>query len=222
MKRSEINHAINYAQDLLKKNNIGLPFFAYVKKEEWKNLNLDISVLKNVMLGWDVTDFGSGDFKKVGATLFTLRNGSVFDKSIGVPYCEKIIIMDNSGQEIPMHYHINKTEDIINRAGGTLKIQVYNSKSDSSLDNESKVILYCDGIKREFEPGAVIEVKKGNSVTLPPYVYHRFFADNEDVIVGEVSKINDDNTDNVFLVKSKYFINIEEDEAPEYCLVKEY
>ena len=219
MKRSEINAAIAHAKELLKANNITLPFFGYTTPEEIRAC--DLTRIKGVMLGWDVTDFGSDDFKKVGATLFTVRNGDVKNPGIGTPYAEKYIIMAGV-QEIPMHYHELKTEDIINRAGGDLMIQVYNSKPDKSLDTETPVELWLDGIKRTFAPGEVIRVTTGNSVTLTPYVYHRFFAENGDVVVGEVSSINDDNTDNVFHKPSERFTGIEEDEAPLHLLCNEY
>jgi len=220
MKRSEINKAISNAKELLKANKITLPFFGYTTPEELKKY--DISRIKAVMLGWDVTDFGSDDFSKVGATLFTVRNGDIKDRSVGTPYAEKYIIMSGCGQEIPMHYHENKTEDIINRAGGDLMIQVYLSKPDKSLDTESPVELWLDGVLCRFKAGEVIRVPTGGSVTLTPFVYHRFYAENGDTVVGEVSSINDDTTDNVFLNPSKRFTGIEEDEAPLHLLCSEY
>ena len=219
MKRSEINAAIAHAKALLAENSITLPFFGYTTPKEIRAF--DLTRIKAVMLGWDVTDFGSDDFRKVGATLFTVRNGDVKNPGIGTPYAEKYIIMAGE-QEIPMHYHMMKTEDIINRAGGDLMIQVYNSKPDRSLDTETPVELWLDGVKRSFAPGEVIRVTTGNSVTLTPYVYHRFFAEGGDVIVGEVSSINDDNADNVFLKPSERFTGIDEDAAPLHLLCNEY
>ena len=219
MKRSDINAAIAHAKALLAENNIALPFFGYTTPEEIRAC--DLTRIKAVMLGWDVTDFGSDDFRKVGATLFTVRNGDVKNPGIGTPYAEKYIIMAGE-QEIPIHYHMMKTEDIINRAGGDLMIQVYNSKPDRSLDTETPVELWLDGVKRSFAPGEVIRVTTGNSVTLTPYVYHRFFAEGGDVIVGEVSSINDDNADNVFLKPSERFTGIDEDAAPLHLLCNEY
>jgi len=223
MKRSEINAAIAHAMALLKENNITLPFFGYMTKADWEKSDLDFTVLKNVMMGWDVTDFSTGDFDHVGSTLFTVRNGSPYDKKMGVPYAEKYIIMQaKCNQEIPMHFHNLKSEDIINRAGGLLNIEVYNSTPDGKLDTENPVKLYQDGILTTLEPGAVIKVKTGNSVTLTPGIYHRFFATEGDVIVGEVSSINDDNLDNVFLTPMGRFSEIEEDEPITYIMVKEF
>ena len=56
--------------------------------EEWKSAK-DYDLVKHLMLGWDVTDFGSGDFKTTGAVLFTLRSGTLGE---GSPYAEKLIM----------------------------------------------------------------------------------------------------------------------------------
>lgn len=42
------------------------------------------------MLGWDLTDFGSGDFARRGLFLFTMRNGAA--RRDAKPYAEKIMI----------------------------------------------------------------------------------------------------------------------------------
>lgn len=187
MKRSEINHNICETIELLKANNIGLPFFAYVKADEWAEKGIDLSRIKATMLGWDITDFGSDDFDHVGAVLFNARNGNLYDPSLGTPYAEKYIIMkQKNNQELPMHYHMYKTEDIINRAGGDLLIEVYPSDKNRHYDLTKKVELYLDGVKHEFEPGSVIRLKKGDSVTITPYTFHRFYTEGGDVIVGEV------------------------------------
>jgi len=223
MLRSEVNNAIERAKKLLKENKITLPFFAYMTKKDWEKSDIDRSVIEDVMLGWDITDFGSRNFEKVGATLFTVRNGSLYDKALGVPYAEKYIILHkDTKQEIPMHFHKMKTEDIINRAGGVLCIQVYGSLEDGGLDTESKVTVYCDGVKNEFEAGHIIRISTGNSVTLTPYVYHRFFCEESDTVIGEVSSVNDDNTDNIFLNAANRFSGIEEDEEITHLLVNEY
>ena len=225
MKRSEINQSIRWAEDLCKKHCITLPDFARYEpdmkiKEDPRKENL-----VKTMLGWDITDFGSGDFQHCGAVLFTVRNGCIHDVGIGTPYAEKYIFMkDGEEQEIPMHYHIHKTEDIINRAGGVLCVQVYAKGDDGKTAPTKPVVIYRDGVRYEAKAGEVIEITSGNSITLTPYVYHRFYAKTGegDLIVGEVSKINDDNTDNIFESPKARFCEIEEDDAPYRLLVNEY
>ena len=225
MKRSEINGAIKTAMERLEEYKISLPCFGYWKKGDWKEKRDITGRIRERMLGWDVTDFGSGDFEHCGATLFTVRNGDKNDKELKMPYAEKYIILsDKTQQEIPLHYHIYKSEDIINRGGGVLVVQLYNKAEDGGLDTESDVVVYTDSIKRTLKAGEFIEVNPGDSITLEPYVYHKFFAKKDSglLIVGEVSKVNDDNTDNVFYKKSERFSKVEEDDEIIYPLVNEY
>lgn len=225
MKRSQINNAIKTAMERLGEYKITLPCFGYWKVEDWKNKSDITERIRERMLGWDVTDFGSDDFEHCGATLFTVRNGDKNDKELKMPYAEKYIILsDKTEQEIPLHYHIYKSEDIINRGGGVLVVQLYNKAEDGGLDTESDVVVYTDSIKRTLKAGDLIEVQPGDSITLEPYVYHKFFAKKDCglLIVGEVSKVNDDNTDNVFFKKSERFAEVEEDEEITYPLVNEY
>ncbi len=225
MKRSEINSAIKWAENLLETKNVSLPWFGKIMPEFFKLNAQECECIKESMLGWDVTDFGRGNFSKIGAVLFTLRNGNVYKENIGTPYAEKYIFLkDGNEQEIPMHYHINKTEDIINRCGGILCVQICNKDKNDKPDMNTPVKIYMDGILKEFSPNEIIEIEPGNSITLTPYVYHRFFAKIGcgDLLIGEVSKVNDDTSDNIFADKSEYFRNIEEDEPAYRLLGNEY
>lgn len=225
MKRSEINNAVTKAKNRLAEYKISLPMFGYWSTDEWEKNKSLTDRIKERMLGWDVTDFGSGDFKSCGAVLFTVRNGDKNDKENKMPYAEKYIILsDETQQEIPLHYHMEKTEDIINRGGGILAVELYNKAEDGGLDRKNPVEFYMDCVKYSVNPGETVKVMPGNSITLEPYVYHRFYAEKDKglLIVGEVSKVNDDNNDNVFLVKSDRFCVIEEDEKAICPLVNEY
>ncbi len=224
MKRSEINEAISKAEKRLAEFRISLPMFAGWSIADWRKYEDKTARIKERMLGWDVTDFGSDNFEKCGAVLFTVRNGDKNDKEMKAPYAEKYIILsDESEQEIPLHYHIEKTEDIINRGGGVLVVRLYNKTPDGELDKENNVEVYMDGIKYSVEPGSLVEVSPGNSITIEPFVYHSFHAKKGEgmLIGGEVSKVNDDNNDNVFYVKSDRFCEIEEDEETRYPLVSD-
>lgn len=225
MKRSEINQAIRRALALLDENNMALPPFGYWGPEEWLERLPQLTNLRRVMLGWDVSDFGSGDFAHCGSVLFTARNGKAGRPDAGTPYAEKLIFqLHDTAQEIPFHYHCQKKEDIINRSGGLLMLELYNADANGGLDRESGVHVRMDGVDMALPAGAVVEVPKGGSITLTPRLYHRFWAKQGagDLIVGEISSINDDNTDNVFLHAPQRFAQIEEDEAPLCPLCNEY
>ena len=74
MKRSEINAAIRQAIELLKANRWSLPAWAHWTVEDFAS-GETAKYLRDHQMGWDVTDFGSGDFSRRGLTLFCVRNG---------------------------------------------------------------------------------------------------------------------------------------------------
>ena len=172
------------------------------------------------MLGWDITDFGSGDFHKVGLLMITLRNGNFNNPKYIKPYAEKLLISEE-GQVTPYHFHWQKMEDIINRGGGTLVVRCYNSTPDEGMD-DTPVKVFKDGRAYVVPAGERIEVKVGESITLPPRQYHTFWAEGGTCLIGEVSKTNDDNVDNRFYEPVGRFPEVEEDEPALYPLFSEY
>ena len=118
MKRSEINKAIREMEALVKKHGFALPPFCNWTKEDWANKGHEYDEIRDNMLGWDITDYGLGDFEKVGFALITLRNGNQNNPKYKKVYAEKLLML-KEGQHSPMHFHWNKSEDIINRGGGT-------------------------------------------------------------------------------------------------------
>lgn len=221
MKRSEINQIIVEAKAFLGDHQFYLPPWAYWSLSDWKKNRETVSEVINNMLGWDITDFGSGNFYRRGLFLFTLRNGkfNVDNK----PYAEKIMIVEEN-QETPLHFHWAKMEDIINRGGGNLVIELYNATSDDLLDETTPVRLKTDGVERIIEPGGQVILQPGESICLEQRVYHRFYGEpgKGKVLVGEVSAVNDDTTDNRFYETVGRFPEIEEDEKPIHLLVSDY
>ncbi len=224
MKRSEINAAIDYALAAMREIKLPLSDFAFWNRADWNRQGENLLNLRGIGLGWDVTDFGSGDFSATGSVLFTLRNGCYGRPELGTPYAEKLIFQrQEREQEIPFHFHITKTEDIINRGGGVLMLELYNSTADTAPDKTAPVRVRMDGVLHTFAPGEPIAVTPGNSITLTPGLFHRFYAKygGGDLICGEVSSINDDRSDNVFLAPGRRFAQIEEDEPARYLLCNE-
>ena len=223
MKRSEINGAIRWAKEFLAKNNISLPSYSNWSPEEWKAHEAETGVIKKLMLGWDITDYGCGDFNTIGTVLYTVRNGSYADPDAGVPYCEKYLILKD-GQRLPEHYHVNKTEDIINRAGGVLQVFLWNADPVTGEQLDTDVVVYQDGIRHVYKAGEEILVTPGNSISLTPYLAHIFGPKpgTGDLICGEVSKVNDDLTDNYWIEKTARFPTIEEDEPALHPMCNEY
>ncbi len=222
MKRSEINKLLKENIEFIKSMNFNLPPFAYFTPKEWEKKGKEYDEIRKNMLGWDVTDYGHGDFEKIGLFLFTIRNGNFSDPDNKKTYAEKILISDEN-QYSPMHFHYNKMEDIINRGGGNLIVEVYNCDENEGLA-DTPVEVVTDGYRHTVPAGTKICLTPGESITLPPYQYHAFWAQEGTgkVLIGEVSMVNDDNNDNRFYEKQARFTTIEEDEEPLYLLCNEY
>jgi D-lyxose ketol-isomerase len=220
MKRSEINQILRNAKDFMAEKQFLLPPWSNWSLADWKKNREAAQEITENMLGWDITDFGSGDFYRRGLFLFTIRNGKLnVDKK---PYAEKIMIVEEN-QETPMHYHWSKMEDIINRGGGNLVIELYNSTPDNKFDT-TPVNFKKDGVKGTVEAGGSVILAPGESICLEQGMYHRFYGEpgKGKVLVGEVSAVNDDASDNCFYEPVGRFPVIEEDEQPLHLLVSDY
>lgn len=223
MKRSEINTIITQADEFIASFGFVLPPFAYWSPKQMQDRKADIAGIIEARLGWDITDYGDGDFEKMGLFLFTVRNGSQEDlkNGGGMCYAEKIMISRHD-QLSPMHRHILKAEDIINRGGATLALKLYNSDTDGNIDHDSDVTVATDGILRTQPAGEILRLNPGESVTLMPGNWHAFWGEGGDVLIGEVSTVNDDLKDNIFAKPIGRFATIEEDVEPKHLLVSDY
>ena len=223
MKRSRVNRIMEEADAFIRSFGYRLPPFAYWSPDEMRQRRAESGGILANSLGWDITDYGRGDFAKLGLFLFTVRNGNAADLATGrgMLYAEKIMI-SRRDQLSPMHRHVIKAEDIINRGGGTLALKLFMSAADGTIDKKAKVEVRTDGVARTLEPGGILRLDPGESVTLLPGVWHAFWGEGKDVLIGEVSTVNDDLTDNVFAEPVSRFSAIEEDEAPDHLLVSDY
>lgn len=223
MKRSDVNRILMESDAFIRANGQILPPFANWSPDEMKSRRGDIAGILDRRLGWDITDYGRGDFARRGLVLFTARNGDAADlrKGRGVLYAEKVMI-SRVDQVAPMHRHNVKAEDIINRAGGILALKLFASGPDGLIDRGQDVTVPTYGILRTLPAGGILRLHPGESVTLLPGVWHAFWGEEADVLIGEVSTVNDDLTDNVFAEPIARFSEIEEDEAPVRLLVSDY
>jgi D-lyxose ketol-isomerase len=223
MKRSEINRILRETIAFFDEHRFKLPPFAFWTPADWQGRGEEADEIRDNLLGWDITDFGLGDFPHKGLILFTIRNGSHGDPRYPKPYAEKIMVAGEN-QLTPMHFHALKMEDIINRGAGNLLIDLYNATPDDDLDRTSPVVVSVDGVRRTFKAGDTLRLTPGESITLPPRLYHRFYGEEGKgrVLIGEVSRVNDDRTDNFFHEPVGRFPDIEEDEPPLHYLCTEY
>lgn len=224
MKRSEINEIIRESDRFIRSFGFVMPPFAYWSPEEMRARVKDDSVaIRSARLGWDITDYGQGRFDELGLFLFTVRNGQTEDlkRGTGMLYAEKIMI-SRENQLSPMHRHVMKAEDIINRGGAKLVLEMFNSRPDGSIDEESDVVVACDGRIKRLSAGGKLALAPGESVTLMPGNWHAFWGEGGDVLIGEVSTVNDDLTDNIFREPIGRFSDVEDDVTPVHLLVSDY
>lgn len=236
MKRSTINKIIEEAIRFAQERKIVLPPFASWGPSEWKNIGIENRELVDNMLGWDITDFGSGDFDRIGLTIFTFRNGNFHRKDeYPKPYAEKMLVVGDS-QVLPYHYHWSKMEDIINRGGGDLWLKLYNCTEEDFADVEggragrpgtfadSPVTVSVDGCRVTVPAGGEIVLKPGQSITLKPGQYHTWqgVPGTGPVMLFEVSTCNDDTIDNRFHTAGGRLPNVEEDTEPEHLIFQDY
>ena len=223
MKRSTINDIMSEADEMIRSYGFVLPPFAYWTAEEFQSRKDVARRVIDARCGWDVTDYGAGRFDEMGLFLFTLRNGRLEDlqRGGGMCYAEKLLI-SRQDQLSPMHTHVIKAEDIINRGGATLIIELFGSDDEGGFAEDRGGTVWCDGIRRVFAAGEKLALAPGESVTLMPGDWHAFWGEGGDVLVGEVSTVNDDETDNIFREPIGRFSDIEEDTDPRHLLVSDY
>ncbi|RVT84038.1 D-lyxose/D-mannose family sugar isomerase [Rhodobacteraceae bacterium CCMM004] len=222
MKRSRINEIMAAADEMIRRHGFTLPPFAYWSPEAFRARD-DAARIVEARMGWDITDYGEGRFDEMGLFLFTLRNGRLRDleRGRGMVYAEKLLI-SRQDQLSPMHTHVIKSEDIINRGGATMVIELYGSDDDGNFAEDRGGRVLSDGIARDYGPGEKLRFAPGESITLMPGDWHAFWGEGGDVLIGEVSTVNDDVTDNIFREPIGRFAEIEEDEAPTHLLVSDY
>lgn len=218
MKRSTVEDAIAGLKSLARSQGYVLPPMADWSRQDWIDRRDAAQELIDRRIGWDVTDYGGGDFASRGLCLLTIRNGTIAERDAGrgQTYAEKLML-SGLGQETPLHAHRHKTEDIINRGGGDLVVEIH------TLDDDAPhTTVHVDGISGIVIAGERIRLHPGQSIQLPTGVFHRFWAEEAPVLAGEVSGVNDDGEDNVFAEDLPRFSEIEEDAEAQHLLVSEY
>lgn len=223
MKRSRINRIMAEADDMIRQYGFVLPPFARWTPDEFKARAATAGHVIKSRCGWDITDYGAGRYDQMGLFLFTLRNGLLADlqRGGGMCYAEKLLI-SRQDQLSPMHTHVIKAEDIINRGGATLVVELYGSDDAGNFAEDRGGTVWCDGLRRDFAPGERLRLATGESVTLRPGDWHAFWGEGGDVLIGEVSTVNDDVTDNIFREPIGRFATVEEDVDPTHLLVSDY
>jgi len=237
VKRSEINATMLLARDFFEAYRFKLPKWAAWSVVNWDYSGEEMQAIKDCQLGWDVTDFGLGDFLSQGMTSFMLRNGQPSRKSdqevsekipaetlngLGRHYSEKILLVQLH-QALPLLALKHRTHDLINRGGGDLVIQVYQSTPEHNLDEKSRIPLQVNGIAYNVKAGGIVRLVPGDGLTLQAGIYYKYWAEKASCIVGSISSTCDERNDYRFFdLNCQRFPEIEPDESPIHLLHYEY
>jgi D-lyxose ketol-isomerase len=220
LKRSVVEQNIELAKATFNRFGIQLPPFAFWSADDWKARSTDVDEIRHCRLGWDVTDFGSGNFEKIGRTLFTLRNGHMRGHRYPKFYAEKLIL-NPEGQHAPAHYHRSKMEDITHRAGGCLMVRILGEAAKDGLVLPVERIQ-IDGQTIKLGTEGRVCLKPGQSICIPPLTIHQFCGDGELGVSSEVSSVCNDEEDNIFLEPAVRYPALEEDQPRKHYLCHEY
>lgn len=218
LKRSAVEESIELAKAMFRQFGIQLPPYAFWTVGDWARKGKECDEIRCCRLGWDVTDFGSGDFSRIGRTLFTLSNGN--SKSHPKTYAEKLIL-NPEGQRAPAHYHRSKMEDISHRAGGRLAVQILGVNGRLRTAGET-LRIQIDGQTVELEPEGRVHLKPGQRICIPPFTIHQFWGEGGLGVSSEVSSVCNDVDDNFFLEPAERFPPIIEDTPRRHYLCHEY
>lgn len=222
MKRSFVDARIDRMLEMCARHGVRLPPFALWGEAQYR---ADPAAARRILdggLGWNVVEFMPGEFAKAGLGVFTLRMGDwrQLAQGGGRLYAEKAMLAED-GQRTPHHYHIVKTEDVVNRGGARFVVELFKvDRAGAPLKERFRVLK--DVTVLDLEPGAKVVLEPGESVTLEPFVAHAFWAEGGATLAGEVSLANDDVSDNLFLPPLAAPSAIEEDAAGKYVTVRDH
>jgi D-lyxose ketol-isomerase len=222
MRRSFIDRRIDAMLELCERHRFKLPPFALWGEAQYLAAPASARRIREAGLGWNVVEFKPGAYASEGLSLFTTRMGEWRDLASGGGrlYAEKAMMAED-GQRTPHHFHIVKTEDILNRGGARFVVELFKVDAGGARRNERFQVLK-DAEMLDLAPGARVFLEPGESLTLEPYVAHAFWAEGGTVLAGEISLANDDATDNYFLPPLEPFAPIEEDAPMRYVTVRDH
>jgi D-lyxose ketol-isomerase len=222
MKRSFVDARIDRMLEMCARHGVRLPPFALWGEAHYR---ADPAAAQRILdggLGWNVVEFEPGNFARAGLGVFTLRMGDWRQpvQCGGRLYAEKAMLAED-GQRTPHHYHIVKTEDVVNRGGARFVVELFKvDRAGAPLKERFRVLK--DVTMLDLEPGAKVVLEPGESVTLEPFVAHAFWAEGGATLAGEVSLVNDDAADNLFLPPLAAPSAIEEDAPRKYVTVRDH
>jgi D-lyxose ketol-isomerase len=222
MKRSFIEARVARMHAACEKFGTRLPPFALWSEDDYRAHRDAARKIAERGLGWNIVEFRPGAFEREGLSVFTLRMGDWRNLSTGRGrlYAEKALFAED-GQRTPQHYHIVKTEDIVNRGGARFVVELVRvDRAGAPLKDRFRVVK--DVTTLDLGPGDQVRLEPGESITLEPFVAHAFWAEGGAALAGEVSLANDDSADNFFQPQLPHPTPIEEDRPRRYVTVRDH
>ena len=222
MRRSFIDGRIDAMLEFCARQKFALPPYALWSEAQYRADPAAARRIAEGGLGWNVVEFNPGGFASEGLTLITTRMGDWRNLASGRGrlYGEKAILAED-GQRTPHHYHVVKTEDILNRGGARFVIELF-KVDESGVRTNDRFDVLKDASMLNLAPGDRVILEPGESIVLEPFIAHAFWAEGGPVLAGEVSLVNDDSTDNYFLPPPPRAAPIDEDSAARYVTVRDH
>jgi D-lyxose ketol-isomerase len=222
MRRSFIDRRIEAMLEQCGRHGFALPPFARWDEAQYRAHASTARRIGEAGLGWNVVEFKRGAYREQGLTIFTSRMGDWRGLAAGAGrlYAEKAMLAED-GQRTPHHFHVVKTEDILNRGGARFVVELFRVDSRGMRLDERLQVLK-DAHLLDLAPGARVSLDPGESLTLEPFVAHSFWAEGGPVLAGEISLANDDASDNYFLPPLGPFAPIIEDAPMRYVTVRDH
>ena len=222
MKRSFIDARIEAMAELCERHGVRLPPFAFWSEEQYRADPAAARRIGDGGLGWNIVEFEPGGFAKQGLGVFTLRMGDWRQLAAGRGrlYAEKALMAED-GQRTPHHYHIVKTEDILNRGGARFVVELFKVDRAGAPRKERFRVLK-DVKTLDLGPGDRVALEPGESLVLEPFIAHAFWAEGGATLGGEISLANDDAGDNYFLPPPGAPAPIEEDCAKRFVTTRDH
>ena len=221
MRRSFVDRRIEAMLEACDRHRVKLPPFALWGAAQYRARPDCAKRIRQAGLGWNVVEFRPGAFEAEGLSLFTVRMGDWRGLAAGAGrlYAEKVLLAQH-GQRTPHHFHVVKTEDIVNRGGARFIVELF-KVDPTGVRRDERFQALKDVETLDLAPGARVSLEPGESLTLEPFIAHSFWAEGGAVLAGEVSLANDDATDNYFLPPLAPFPPIEEDAPMRYVTVRD-
>lgn len=222
MKRSFIDARIEAMAELCARHGVKLPPFAFWGEDPYRADPEAARRIADGGLGWNIVEFKPGAFAAEGLGVFTLRMGDwrQLGTGRGRLYGEKALMAED-GQRTPHHYHIVKTEDILNRGGARFVVELFKvDRAGNPLKERFRALK--DVTMVDLGPGDRVVLEPGESLALEPFVAHAFWAEGGATLAGEVSLANDDASDNYFLPPLPAPAPIDEDCAMRFVTTRDH